>query len=134
MGVYIYPPSSSNYKDTDYSVVINEINYWMCKGYNPYIGGDFNSRIGDINLVSAKSLKWRYEVNADMKTNMNQIHFRNMCETLKILPLNHMIYLKKIFEGGFTYYKANKTSQIDFVLTNNSGRRNIVDFRRKITS
>ena len=32
MVVYVYPPSSPNYKDTDFSMVISEIDYWMSKG------------------------------------------------------------------------------------------------------
>ena len=128
MGVYVYPPTSLNHKDTDFAVVINEIDYWLSKGYTPYIGGDFNSRIGDIKETSSRSLKWRYEVNADKTTNGNTSSFRDMCEVLNILPLNHCIYKNKIFSGGFTYFKGGKKYQIDFVLTNNAGRKNVVDF------
>ena len=31
--------------------------------------------------------------------------------------------------GGFTYFKANKTSQIDFLLSDNQGRKAIMDFK-----
>ena len=55
MGVYIYPPTSPNYKDADYAEVINEMRYWQSRGYTS-VGGDFNSRIGNINTIS-KSLK-----------------------------------------------------------------------------
>ena len=81
MGVYIYPPSSPNFKDTDYAEVINEISYWLSKGLHPYIGGDFNSRIGDINVISSHSLKWRYAVNIDTGANTNKTGFSNMCST-----------------------------------------------------
>ena len=37
MGVYVYPPSSPNFKDTDYAEVINEIKYWLSKGFHPYV-------------------------------------------------------------------------------------------------
>ena len=50
-----------------------------------------------------------------------------MCETLKILPLNHCLYGKNQFAGGFTYFKANKKSQIDFVVTDNAGRKQVTD-------
>ena len=61
MGVYMYPPSSSNHKDTDFAIVVEEIEYWMSKGFIPYIGGDFNSRIGNCGSFSSKSLNWKYE-------------------------------------------------------------------------
>ena len=128
MGVYVYPSSSNNYRETDFAIVINEANYWMTKGFHPYIGGDFNSRIGDLNVISKKSLNWRYTDNCDSGINDNKIFFTDMCDILNILPLNHCIYLKKLFDGDFTYFKANKKSQIDFVLTDNVGRRNVDQF------
>ena len=128
MGVYVYPPSSPNHKDTDFAIVINEIDYWMSKGYTPYVGGDFNSRIGDIGAIASRSLKWKFEDNIDKGANGNKSSFKDMCEVTNILPLNHCVYNKKKFAGGFTYFKGGKKSQIDFVLTNNVGRRNIEEF------
>ena len=128
MGVYVYPPSSSNHKDTDFAIVMDEIDYWISKGYTPYIGGDFNSRIGDINTISQKGLKWKFEENIDKGENGNKASFKDMCQVLNILPLNHCLYNKKKFAGGFTYHKAGKKSQIDFILTNNVGRRNVDEF------
>ena len=94
MGVYMYPADSINYDECDYGNIIDEINYWLNKGFLPYIGGDFNSRIGDISKISNKSLKWRYSDNVDQHTNLNCNNFSNMCEMLKVLPLNHCIYIK----------------------------------------
>ena len=109
-------------------IVIDEIDFWMSKGYTPYIGGDFNSRIGNIGSFSSKSLNWKYEENIDKGDNGNRSSFRDMCEVMNILPINHCIYNRKKFEGGFTYYKGGKKSQIDFIVTNNTGRRNIEKF------
>ena len=113
MGIYIYPIDSRNYEDTDYGSVVDEINYWLTKGYHPYIGGNCNSRIGDINKLSEKSLKWRYSKNVDQYTNSHCALFSDMCELLNILPLNHSFYGGKYFVGGYTYFKGNKKSQID---------------------
>ena len=44
---------------------------------------------------------------------------------MKILPLNHCIYNEKKFAGGFTYFKGGKKSQIDYIITNNAGRRSV---------
>ena len=109
MGVYVYPPSSANHKDTDFAIVMKEIDYWMSKGYTPYIGGDFNSRIGDIGTIATKSLKWKFEDNIDKGENGNKSNFRDMCEVLNILPLNHCIYKRKTFPGGYTYFKGGKS-------------------------
>ena len=38
------------------------------------------------------------------------------------------MYTKRKVAGGFTYFKSGKKSQIDFVLTNNVGRKNVEDF------
>ena len=133
MGVYVYPQSSANYCDTDFAVVINEINYWISRGFHPYIGGDFNTRAGDLNKISSKSLKWRYAENVDAIVNQSKSHFADMCETLKILPLSHCIYNQREFHGCFTYFNSNRKSQIDFALTDNVGRRNVTDFKLTTT-
>ena len=128
IGVYIYPGDSVNYEDADFGTLIEEINYWLSKGYVPYIGGDLNSRIGDISKISEKSLNWRYDKNVDNNTNLNYNNFSNICEILKILPLNHCIYGDSKFEGNWTYFNANRKSQIDYVLTNNKGRQHVQTF------
>ena len=74
-----------------------------------------------IKEISAKVLKWRYSDNIDQHRNNNYKNFSNMCELLKILPLNHCLYKKNEFEGNWTYFKANRKSQIDLVLTNSKG-------------
>ena len=51
------------------------------------------------------------------------------CENLKILPLNHCKYYNKVYDGGFTFYKANKKSQIDIGFTNNEGRKLLKEFK-----
>ena len=105
MGVCIYPYDSNNFSDTDYAELIRDIKYWTDKGYQPYIGGDFNSRIGDINQISAKSLKWNFMENVDDKSNNHGKLFSNMCEILKVLLLNHCTYYKTNFDGDYTCYK-----------------------------
>ena len=129
MGVYIYPVDSRNYKLTDYGSVVDDINYWLNKGYLPFIAGDFNSRIRDLNTISEKSLKWRYAGNVDDIKNPHGLLFSDMCELLKILPINHCFFHGKYFKGGYTYFKSNRKSQIDFLITNNIGRAKINDFQ-----
>ena len=45
-----------------------------------------------------------------------------------MLPINHSIYYNVSFEGSLTYFKGGKQSQIDFLVTNNHGRRAIKTF------
>ena len=45
MVVYVYPYDSYNYNETDYAALSSEIGYWLCEGYTPFLGGDFNGRL-----------------------------------------------------------------------------------------
>ena len=112
MGVYVYPTNSTNSDLTDFGELIDDISYWMDKDYTPFIGGDFNSRPGDLNIIGMNSLKWRFSQNIDTFVNTNGRYIATMCQHLKLLPLNHCIYYNKYFEGNFTNYKSNKKSQI----------------------
>ncbi len=49
----------------------------------------------------------------------------DMCHACDILPLNHMCYYNVTQPGQFTYHKAGKRSQIDYVLTNVKGLSNV---------
>ena len=48
-------------------------------------------------------------------------HTSLTCLIGKIFPINHLNYKQKCFMRNFTYHKADKHAQIDFVLTNNIG-------------
>ena len=123
MGTYIYPIDSDNFDVSDYGSVIEDIRYWVCKRFHPFICGDFNSRKGDFNALSARSLKWQYNANMDNKVNGHGHLFSNMCELLQIFPLNHCVYKRTNFEGDYTFSKAGKKSQI---LTNKAPFKNDV--------
>ena len=69
MLVYMYPYDSNNFEINDFGILSEEISHWINQDFIPYIGGDFNSRLGDINAISQKSLKWRYQQNVDIITN-----------------------------------------------------------------
>ena len=132
MGIYVYPIDSLDFDNIDYGVLINDIRYWLEKGYIPIIGGDFNSIPGDLNKLSINSLRSRFANNIDSTSNKHGESFVNLC-VLRILPLDHCIYNEKIFDGKFTYFKANKKSQIDFVLANNLGRKLVKRFDINLT-
>ena len=118
MGLYVYPTDSDNFDVGDFGIIADEISYWTSRGFIPFIGGDFNSRLGNINELSSRSLHWRYNENVDTSRNGNYNDFVTLCEVLKISPINHCLHKDRIFNGHWTYFKSNKKSQIDFLVTN----------------
>ena len=129
MAVYMYPEDSNNHDTADFGILSEEIDHWLEQGIIPFIGGDFNSRLGDLNQISAQSLKWIYNANIDTKTNSHGTSLADVCQLHKILPLNHCRYRNKKWDGKFTYFKAGKQSQIDFCLTTQHGRQLVKDFK-----
>ncbi len=129
MLVYMYPYDSYNFELNDFGILSEEISYWINNGFVLYMGGDYNSRLGDINIISQKTLKWRYKQNIDTTINCHGRQLAGICELHKLLPLNHCCYYDKVWDGKHTYHKAGKNSQIDFVFTNQNGRKYIIDFK-----
>ena len=128
MVVYIYPVDSLNFTLGDFGTLSEDILFWTKQGITPFIGGDINARLGDINVLSQKTLKWRYKQNVDPVANSHGKKLADLCELHDILPLNHCCYYSKVWDGKFTYNKGGKHSQIDFVLTTGKGRRYVNDF------
>ena len=52
----------------------------------------------------------------------------DLCNTGNILPLNHLRYKNRTFDGNYTYFKADKRSQIDYAFTNLEGIKHIENF------
>ena len=65
MCVYVYPVDSMNFSMEDFGILSSEISHWLDMNVTPYIGGDMNARMGDLDGISLKTLKWRYEQNVD---------------------------------------------------------------------
>ena len=92
-------------------------------------GGDCNSRPGNLNNISSQINDWHYSENIDINTNSNGINrFPYLCINAEILPLNHLNFGEFSFPGQFTYHKAGKSSQIDFVLVNSQSINDINNF------
>ena len=71
-----------------------------------YVGGDFNCRPGNLNAIKNNS-KWNYAENVDNKTNTNGItYFLDLGRTADVMPVNHMQYGRKTFEGDFNRRKV----------------------------
>ena len=123
MSIYMFPRDSINSDTSDFGTLSEEISYWLNHGFIPYMGGDYNSR-----LMAHKTLKWRYASNVDVVINSHGRLLTDISELHRILPLNHCCYYDKHWDGKFTYHKAGKSSQIDFIFTNQHGRKYITDF------
>ena len=126
IGTYIQPESSNYYTPVMFTDVVNLL--MKCKERNliPILGGDFNSRPGNLSNLN---VNMKYAENVDKTSNKHGItHFKDICSVGNVFPINHLSYQRKQFPGAFTYHKADKHSQIDFVLTNNIGIRSVECF------
>ena len=126
-GVYIQLENSKYLTSRMFAEVDSLLSHCIEYNYIPYIGGDFNSRLGDLNLLSNT---WHYSENVDAVTNKHGRTFMmGVCKRNDIFPINHLKYKRATFEGNFTYHKNEKRSQIYFALTNSTARSNISSFK-----
>ena len=83
----------------------------------PVMGGDLNCRYGDLNLSFGKyNICYTDKVDA-ISNNHGRSYGSDLCNIGGVFPLNHSRFRKKIFPGYYTYLKAGKKSQIDYVYT-----------------
>lgn len=128
IGIYIYPQNSRYFLSSMFSELTATMIDFHDKNYNIIAGGDINCRPGDLNNIINNS-KWTYSENVDTCSNTHgNTFFKDMCRTADIMPLNHLIYKSKRFDGTFTYYKDKGKSQIDFGLVDLKSRTYISDF------
>ena len=52
----------------------------------------------------------------------------DICRKNKMYPINHLSYKGVVFHGDFTYIKNEKMSHIDYAITNNQGRGEVIYF------
>ena len=64
--VYMYPVDSLNFK---LGTLSEDILFLTNRGITPFIGGDLNTSLDDINALSQNAVKWRYTKNADTVIN-----------------------------------------------------------------
>ena len=127
IGVYI-PPEDSVYADPGAFARLSELLLECRKnGFTPFLGGDFNSRIGNMNDIPGR---WNYLPNCDsFVNNYGRTYFTDMCSMCKMHPINDIIYKGKQYPSDFTYIKNSKKSHIDFILTNKDGLKSVTDFK-----
>ena len=128
IGAYIQPEGARHFKTNMFADVGALLAEYKEKGLIPFIGGDFNSRLGDFNtFVDDES--WKYAKNVDDNTNNHgRTLFKDICVVGNVKPINGMKFNRKTFMNEFTFLRSNGKSQIDFCLTNEYGRRQINRF------
>ena len=128
IGIYIQPESSKYFSTDMFSDLSNLLISSNERCLIPVMGGDMNCRFGNLN-DTFRNRKLIYEKNTD---EINNYHGRtygaDVCNSGNVFPLNHLRYKSKVFDGGYTYYKSDKRSQIDYAFTNDEGMKHIEDF------
>ena len=111
-----------------FSELITDLLDCQSQGLVPYIGGDFNCRIGNpSDLLHQSSVV--FNINIDDKTNKHgRTFFKDLCNLCNVLPVNCMSYNSRPIDNDFTFYRGTSKSQINFALTNLQGRGNIERF------
>ena len=128
MGVYFQPEGTRYFEPSMFSDVVSALIECTESGVVPYIGGDFNSHIGDPNIINTSG-QWRYNQNKDVISKKHgRTYFRDLCNTTGVMPINCLKYDRKNIDNDFTFYGGNGNSQIDYALTHIEGRRTIKHF------
>ena len=79
-------------------------------------GGDINSRVGD--LIHPPDKCGEYRPNPDKQVNSLGRFVADICNSFKCYALNNLTFKGKIFDGKYTFHKADRKSQNDIVIGN----------------
>ena len=128
IGCYVQPESSKYFDPSLFSELCSFLISTRERKLTPIMGGDMNCRFGDLNnLCSAGNLA--YEQNVDVDSNKHGlIYGTDVCTVSDVFPLNHLVHKGRSYEGDFTYHKAGRKSQIDFVFTSKEGLQFVKHF------
>ena len=116
LNLYI-PPIDSTYYNEQYIELLCTMFIESDENNSSLIAmGDLNARLGDLNSINKL---YSYQDNVDKTTNENGRHIKEMLFTSSsAIPLNHMETAGKTFDGGYTFERNEKKSQIDWCLVN----------------
>ena len=125
IGVYIQPEGGRYFSVNMFADVGTCLMECSESGLTPFVGGDFNCRPGDLRQLGNGNM-WAYTENNDKTTNKHgRTHFRDLCSTGNVKPVNGMKYHGMVCDNDFTFIRSNGKSQIDYCLTNSNGRTKI---------
>ena len=85
-GVYIQPEGARYFDASMFTELVTDLLDCQSQGLIPYIGGDFNCRIGNpSDLLRQTAI---YDTNIDEKTNKHgRTFFKDLCSLCDILPV-----------------------------------------------
>ena len=128
IGCYIQPENSKYFDPDLFSELCSFLISIRERKLIPIMGGDMNCRFGDLNkLMQAGNLA--YDQNVDLDANKHGLTYgSDVCMVNDLFPLNHLIHKGQSFHGDFTYHKAGRKSQIDFVFTCKEGLQVVKSF------
>ena len=93
--MYIQPENSKYFIPNMFADLDTLLSRCVEYNYIPYIGGDFNPRLGDLNMLSAS---WHNNKNFDVSTNKHgRTYLTDICKRNDIYPINHLRYKGVIF-------------------------------------
>ena len=84
-GVYIQPENSKYLSPNMFASLDSLLSRCTERCFTPYIGGDFNARLGDLNGLSP----WKYSMNVDEYINRyGRIYMTGICRMNNVYPIN----------------------------------------------
>ena len=125
-GSYIPPVDSPYFDPVDFSLLAN--NFTPIGNDHIVIGGDdVNSRVGNkyLNIPFPGS---SYKHNVDDVTNSHGSELRKLCRSYDCYVVNNLTVGDKGFSSGYTFYKGDRKSQNDIILSNKSGLQSLEHF------
>ena len=128
IGMYIQPEGSSHFDGDMFGILGSYLLSLRERNLVPILGGDMNCRFGELNIAFQEQ-RLAYTENKDSTSNHHgRTYGIDLCDSCKIFPLNHLKMYNRTFAGDFTYHKADKKSQIDYVFTDRTGLKYIEKF------
>ena len=115
--VYIPPNDSAFFTPLSFSSIQEE-----CINANKIIiMGDLNARLGQLQEFARGNQNTKFADNVDTICNSHGRNIKMICRDFNLLPLNHMIFNRKRFEGQLTFRRRDVwISQLDWTLCSTS--------------
>ena len=128
IGTYIQPEGSPHFDADMFGSLGSHLLSLNERNLIPMLGGDLNCRFGELKNAFQEQ-RLAYIDNLDSNSNHHgRTYGIELCNSCKIFPLNHLQMCSRSYQGDFTYFKAERKSQIDFAFTNRIGIKCIKDY------
>jgi len=110
--VYIPPRDSPFYSAQSFATIQEH-----CDQKNVFILGDFNARMGNLDVFKKPMNRMNYSPNPDKATNANGRELLSLCLANNLTPVNHLQTEQLSCDGDLTYRQKQRwISQLDWVI------------------